>query len=166
MPKVRSLLLLCVGLMFACSQHYEEGAHPPPKSPPQTQASAAGQQVEQNEEAIVSGTIQLAEGLRDRIGKDAALFIVARPAPSGGSPLAVKRLDIPSFPFVYTLSKRDAMMGQDFDWNEVDALYLSAKIDADGSIGGAAIGDMDGVCAQNPVEPGATGVDIVIDTVH
>jgi len=165
MPKVSAFTLLCVWLLIACGQHYEEGAHPPPKPPPQT---AAGRplQVDQKEEAIVSGTIQLAGGLHDRIGKNAALFIIARPAPVGGPPLAVKRLDVPSFPFDYTLSKTDAMMGQGIDWNEIDALYLSAKIDADGSIGGAKTGDMDGVYAQNPVQPGAAGIDIVIDTVH
>ncbi|MDP6036912.1 MAG: hypothetical protein QGG64_00015 [Candidatus Latescibacteria bacterium] len=160
MPKVKVFTLICMGLLFACSQHYEEGTHPP-KPPPK---SSAGQpQVVEN---IVSGTIQLAEGLEDQIGENAVLFIIARSAPAGGPPLAVKRLDIPSFPFAYTISKTDAMMGQGFDWNEIDALYLVATIDADGSIGGVKTGDMDGVYSKNPVQPGASGVDIVIDTVH
>jgi|AP95_1055475.scaffolds.fasta_scaffold87447_2 hypothetical protein len=166
MPKVSAFTFLCVWLLIACGQHYEEGAHPPPNPPPQTAAGRQPLQVDQKEAAIVSGTIQLAEGLHDRISKNAVLFIIARPAPVGGPPLAVKRLDVPSFPFDYTLLKTDAMMGQGIDWNEIDALYLSVKIDADGSIGGAKTGDMDGVYAQNPVQPGAAGIDIVIDTVH
>ena len=113
--------------------------------------------------AVVSGTIHLAEGLSSTFGRNAALFIIARPAPTAGPPLAVKRLSVPQFPFEYTLEESDAMMGQGFDWSEIDALYLSAKIDADGQIGGASSGDLEGAYANNPIVPGASGVDITID---
>ena len=160
---MRKSIFLCVLMwLMSCSQHYEEGAHPPPKPPPaqatedkaKTQASGA----------VVSGTIRLADGLAERIGSNAVLFVIARPAPVGGPPLAVKRLDISDFPHPYTLTREDAMI--EIDWSEIDALYVSAKIDADGRVGGSRAGDMEGIYPQNPVVPGAVEVDILIDTVH
>lgn len=160
---MRKSILLCVFMwLMSCSQHYEEGAHPPPK-PPVDQATADKEEP-QASGAVVSGTIRLADGLHDRIGSNAVLFVIARPAPVGGPPLAVKRLDIPAFPHSYTLTQGDAMI--EIDWSEIDALYVSAKIDADGRVGGSKTGDMEGIYPQNPVAPGAVEVDILIDTVH
>ena len=160
---MRKSILLCVLMwLVSCSQHYEEGAHPPPKPPPaQAPADRGGTQTS---DAVVSGTIRLADGLDERIGSNAVLFVIARPAPVGGPPLAVKRLDISGFPHSYTLTRGDAMI--EIDWSEIDALYVSAKIDADGRVGGSNIGDMEGIYPQNPVAPGAVEVDILIDTVH
>lgn len=146
-------------VLMSCSQHYEEGAHPPPKPPSASESPAPKPPTESA--PVVSGTIRLAEGFDARIGRDAALFIIARPAPVGGPPLAVKRLDIPAFPHDYALMQSDAMIA--IDWDEIDALYVSAKIDADGRVGGATTGDFEGIHAHNPVAPGAVDVDIVID---
>ena len=160
---MRKSILLCVLMwLISCSQHYEEGAHPPPKPPPvQTTEDKEGPQAS---DAVVSGTIRLADGLDERIGSNAVLFVIARPAPVGGPPLAVKRLDISDFPLSYTLTRGDAMI--EIDWSEIDALYVSAKIDADGRVGGSKAGDMEGIYPQNPVAPGAVEVDILINTVH
>ena len=161
---MRKSIFLCVLMwLMSCSQHYEEGAHPPPKPPP-VQTSAADEEGPQASDAVVSGTIRLADGLGERIGSNAVLFVIARPAPVGGPPLAVKRLDISNFPYSYTLTRGDAMI--EVDWSEIDALYVSAKIDADGRVGGSKTGDMEGIYSQNPVAPGAVEVDILIDTVH
>ena len=122
---------MAVALFLGCSQHYEEGAHPSPK-PPQPAPMPTGHPPVQNQassgEAVVSGTIQLGVDIQSRLVKNAALFIIARPAPVGGPPLAVKRLDVPSFPYKYTLKQSDAMMAQGLDWSEIDALYLSCAI--------------------------------------
>ena len=161
---MRKPILLCVFMwLMSCSQHYEDGAHPPPKPPP-VQTAAADKEGPQASGAVVSGTIRLADGLGERIGSNAVLFVIARPAPVGGPPLAVKRLDISDFPHSYTLTRGDAMI--EIDWSEIDALYVSAKIDADGRVGGSKAGDMEGIYPQNPVVPGAVDVDILIDTVH
>ena len=161
---MRKPILLCVLMwLMSCSQHYEEGAHPPQKPPP-VQTSAADKEGSQTSDVVVSGTIRLADGLGERIGSNAVLFVIARPAPVGGPPLAVKRLDISDFPLSYTLTQGDAMI--EIDWSEIDALYVSAKIDADGRVGGSTAGDMEGIYPQNPVAPGAVDVDILIDTVH
>ncbi len=160
---MRKYFLLCVLMwLMSCSQHYEEGAHPPPK-PPSAQATEDKERP-QTSGALVSGMIRLADGLSERIGSNAVLFVIARPAPVGGPPLAVKRLDISDFPFSYTLTREDAMI--EINWSEIDALYVSAKIDADGRVGGSEAGDMEGIYPQNPVAPGAVEVDILIDTVH
>ncbi len=160
---MRKSILLCVLMwLISCSQHYEEGAHPPPKPPP---AQATEDREEpQASDAVVSGTIRLADGLDERVGINAVLFVIARPAPVGGPPLAVKRLGFSDFPLSYTLTRGDAMI--EIDWSEIDALYVSAKIDADGRVGGSKTGDMEGIYPQNPVAPGAVDVDILIDTVH
>ena len=161
---MRKYFLLCVLMwLMSCSQHYEEGAHPPPK-PPSAQVPAADKEGSQTSDVVVSGTIRLADGLGERIGSNAVLFVIARPAPVGGPPLAVKRLDISDFPYSYTLTRGDAMI--EIDWSEIDALYVSAKIDADGRVGGSKAGDMEGIYPQNPVVPGAEEVNILIDTVH
>ena len=160
---MRKSIFLCVLIwLMSCSQHYEEGAHPPPKPPPAQ--AAEDKEGPQASDAVVSGTIRLADGLAERIGSNAVLFVIARPAPVGGPPLAVKRLDISDFPHPYTLTREDAMI--EIDWSEIDALYVSAKIDADGRVGGSRAGDMEGIYPQNPVVPGAVEVDILIDTVH
>lgn len=162
---MRKAIFLCL-LMWtmSCSQHYEEGAHPPPNPPSGQAVEDKAGMPSQASDVVVSGTIRLADGLDERIGSNAVLFVIARPAPVGGPPLAVKRLDISAFPHSYTLTREDAMI--EIDWSEIDALYVSAKIDADGRVGGAKTGDMEGIYPQNPVVPGAVEVNILIDTVH
>ena len=158
----RVVVCSLIAVLMSCSQHSEEGAHPPPKPPAVSEPPAP--QLRTESAAVVSGTIRLAEGFDARVGRDAALFIIARPAPVGGPPLAVKRLAIPAFPHAYTLTQSDAMIA--VDWDEIDALYVSAKIDADGQVGGAKTGDLEGIHAHNPVAPGAVDVDIVIGDTH
>ena len=117
---------------------------------------------------MASGTIRIAPELADRVPSKGVLYIVARPAPSGGPPLAIQRLEIPKFPFEYQLMQSDSgmLMGADLNVDELDALYIVAKIDLDGSVGAAQPGDMEGLCAMNPVTPGTTAADIVIDVLH
>ena len=160
----RFVVCSLIFVLMSCSQHYEEGAHPPPKPPPVSESPPPKPPSESAATPVVSGTIRLAEGFDARIERDAALFIIARPAPVGGPPLAVKRLDIPAFPHAYTLTQSDAMI--EVRWDEIDALYVSAKVDADGRVGGAKTGDLEGIHAHNPVAPGAVDVDILIDRVH
>lgn len=210
--------LVWVLLVIGCGQHYQEGAHPPPKPPPQARlpadhpplesapspqlpadhppaASASGTlppghpplesesgtsaqlppghpPLEQASgqtavQAAFSGTIRIADHLKDRLPAQATLFIIARPAPTGGPPLAVKRLPMPAFPFAYSLTEMDGMMpGQPVDFSEAGALYLTARIDLDGSVGAPQPGDMEGAAVQNPVPVGSQDADIVIDRIY
>ena len=169
MKRILCLFVFCV---LGCHQNYQEGAHPQPIPPqpaqmpanhPPTSAPAdlpAG-------EVIVAGRIQIDPSLVERLPKEAILYIMARPAPVG-PPLAIKRIPIPSFPYSYSITQADAgmMPGQEVDLKDLDALYLSAKIDQDGKVGPAEAGDMEGTYVSNPVMPGNTDVNIVINKVH
>lgn len=184
--------LAWVLLLVGCGQHYEEGAHPPPKPPPQTQlppghppldqAPAASPSMpvdhppldspppaarETDEQVVFSGELRIADHLTDRLPAQATLFIIARPAPTGGPPVMVKRLPMPAFPYVYRLTEMDGMMpGQPVDFSDIGGLYLTARIDLDGSVGPPQPGDMEGAAAQNPVPVGSRDADIVIDRIY
>ena len=162
-----------IGLHSGCSQNYEEGANPPPVPPAQAQMPANHPPVDTQAErpagpAVVSGTISIAPDLAGRVPDVGVLYVIARPAPTGGPPLAIIRVPVPEFPFDYQLTQADAgmMPGQGVDLSELDALYLVAKLDQDGSVGPPQPGDMEGACPQNPIVPGTSGADIMIDVLH
>lgn len=167
--------VLLVGI--GCGQHYEEGAHPPPVPPPQTQLpdghpplQAQGMPANTTDQnpvgqAVFSGTIRIDGDIA--VQKQATLFIIARPAPTGGPPLMVKRMPVPDFPFKYSLMETDGMTpGQKVDLEGIEALYIVARIDIDGNAGPLQPGDMEGACIQNPVAVGAQDADIAIKTVR
>ena len=61
--------------------------------------------------AQISGKITIDPKLKANIDPNAALFIIARPAGgTGGPPLAVKKIDSPTFPLDFTLSQENVMM--------------------------------------------------------
>ena len=61
--------------------------------------------------AQISGKITVDPKLKANIDRNATLFIIARPATgAGGPPLAVKKIDRPTFPVDYTLSQDNVMM--------------------------------------------------------
>lgn len=173
---MRKILMIC-GLfaVLGCHQNYEEGAHPPP-IPPQTAQVPPNHPPVQNEatppvstgEAVISGTISVAEELVGRLPKQAIMYIIARPSPTGGPPLAIQRMSVPSFPFEYALTQTDAgmMPGQEVNLTDLDALYITVKIDQDGKVGPAEPGDMEGTCVSNPVVPGTHDAHVIIDKVY
>ena len=165
-------VVLMVGLP-GCSQHYEEGTHPPPRPPQEALLPKGHPPAGESERAkgspagAVGGTIRIAPELAGRIPANATLYIVARERADGGPPYALKRLRVPRFPFRYTLTQADVgqMFGEGIVLAEIPEMYLVAKIDQDGFVG-AQPGDMEGSCPQNPVAAGETGGDILIDRVH
>ena len=135
----------------------------PASHPPVSEANAGSP----SGALMASGTIHIAPELVDSVPAQGVLYIIARPTPSGGPPLAIQRLDIPKFPFEYRLVQSDSgMMGSELNLDELEGLYVVVKIDQAGSVGAPQPGDMEGACAQNPVTPGAVGADIVIDVLH
>jgi len=62
----------------------------------------------------ISGTISLGKGMA--LPSGAVIFIAARP-PSGGPPMAVKKIANPTFPLAFSLSQENAMMGGAFTGN-------------------------------------------------
>ena len=163
--------------LYGCSQHYEEGAHPPPHPPPSARLPAghpplnapkeAPRSGSQSEPGAVTGTIRVTAEMQERVRKDAYLFIFARERPEGGPPpYAVKRIRVPSFPFRYSLGQSDVlpMVGEGIVFGDIPEMYLIAKIDRDGRAGSEP-GDMEGRCPDNPVSAGQGGKDILIDRV-
>ncbi len=112
--------------------------------------------------AQISGTIRVDPKLQGKVDKQATLFIIARPAGgSGGPPLAVKRIDTPSFPLSYSLGPENVMIqGTPFSGK----LLISARLDKDGDAMTRDPGDLSGGSKQ-PVEVGAKNADIVLDQI-
>lgn len=175
--RAKTMLLFFIGMalgLWGCSQHYEEGAHPPPKAPPQKVALPEGHPTVGGEGAgeaasggTVRGTIRVASELAGRVPQNAYLYIIARERADGGPPYALKRIRAPRFPYTYTLTQADVgkMFGDGIVLAEIPEMYLVAKIDQDGLVGPPQPGDMEGACANNPLAAGAQNGDIVIDRI-
>jgi hypothetical protein len=108
----------------------------------------------------ITGTVSLADTLDAPVPSGAVLFIIARRG-AGGPPLAVKRVPKPSFPLEFTLGPEDRMIqAMPFE----GPIQISARVDADGNATSRDPGDLQGD-APGSVDPGATGVQVVIDQV-
>ena len=107
----------------------------------------------------VSGKITLGSKFKGMNSK-ATLFIIARPAGSGGGPpLAVKKIDQPVFPLSYVIGADNVMMqGTPF----TGKINLSVRLDQDGNPTTRTPGDLIGNY-QAPIDVGAKNIDIVID---
>ncbi len=127
---------------------------------------APTQAVAQNRPAAagtISGNIIVDKSLKPKINGGEALFIIARSAQSaGGPPLAVKKIEHPTFPVTYTLGQENVMMpGVSFSGK----IVVSVRLDKDGNAATHQPGDLTGEYKNNPVEVGSQKVDIVIDKV-
>jgi len=127
------------------------------KSPGQPKPTAAAG----SSSAQIRGKISIDPKLKAHIDPNAALFIIARPASgTSGPPLAVKKIDRPTFPLDFTLSQENVMMqGMPF----TGKINLTVRLDKDGNPVTRTPGDMTGDYKKNPVEVGAKNVDVVID---
>jgi cytochrome c-type biogenesis protein CcmH len=107
----------------------------------------------------VSGKITLGSKFKG-MNNNATLFIIARPAGSGGGPpLAVKKIDQPVFPLSYVIGAENVMMqGTPF----TGKINLSVRLDQDGNPTTRTPGDLMGNY-QAPIDVGAKNIDIVID---
>ncbi len=109
----------------------------------------------------LSGTITLAPEFERKVPAGAILFLIARKGEGGGPPLAVKRVESPTFPMDFTIGPDDRMIeAMPFE----GPLQLSARLDADGNAMTRAPGDLQGQATEMQ-QPGASGVAIVIDQV-
>ena len=111
----------------------------------------------------ISGKITVNAKLKDKIDNQAALFLIARAAGSAaGPPLAVKKIDKPTFPLSYSLGQENVMMqGMPF----AGKIGISARLDKDGNAMTREAGNLVGDYKKNPVEVGSQNVDIILDQV-
>jgi len=105
-------------------------------------------------EKVLSGVVKVASGLK--IPAQGFLFIAVRPL-VGGPPLAVKRLQIPSFPFTFEMGPQDAMMAGTRLEGDVE---VTVRIDQDGDPISRAGGDLFGT---SKLSLPTLGVSLVID---
>lgn len=117
-------------------------------------------QVAAESDAPIRGSVRLAPGLEGRVPRGAVLFLIARGL-QGGPPLAVKRIADPHFPLDFDIGPDDRMIA---DRPFAGPLSLSARVDSDGNATSRTPGDLQGDAA-GPFEPGATGIEVVIDQV-
>ena len=110
--------------------------------------------------ASVEGTISLAPELEARVPDGAVLFLIARRG-AAEPPLAVKRIQAPSFPLAFSIGPEDRMIES---MPFAGPLTLSARVDADANATTRSSGDLQGV-AEGSYEPGARGVSLRIDEV-
>lgn len=111
----------------------------------------------------INGVVSVDPKLREKINNRAVLFIIVRSAStSAGPPLAVKKIDHPSFPLAYSIGSQDAMMpGVSLS----GGVFISARLDQDGNPMTREPGNLEGEYRKNPVKVGAQKVDIVLDRV-
>jgi len=109
--------------------------------------------------APITGTVELAPEFAGRTPANAVLFIIARHG--AGPPLAVKRVADPKFPVEFSIGPEDRMI-QSMPF--AGPIELTARIDGDGNATSRSPGDVMGTARTGPVQPGAAGVAILLDT--
>lgn len=137
----------------------ESRGNMPPAAPPPAPGAAPAAEAAA-ETAPVSGVVRLAPELAGRVPANGVLFIVARRG-GAGPPLAVKRIESPTFPLAFELGPDDRMI-QAMPF--AGPLQLTARVDGDGNATTRTPGDLQGA-APAPVDPGATNVEIVLGEV-
>lgn len=107
----------------------------------------------------IAGQIEIAPALAGQQPEGAILFVIARPVGAvGGPPLAVLRIPQPEFPVAFEIGQGDVMIpSMRFE----GPISLTARLDTDGNAMTRAETDLSSAAAP-PVEPGATGVTLVL----
>jgi hypothetical protein len=115
-------------------------------------------------EAAISGTITVDPGLKDKIGKEPLLMIMASTSSEATKPaLVVKRVAAANFPYDYKLTAEDiTLVGSSFSGK----MYVTARIDSAGMVGPPRPGTFAGIYSANPVPVGSAKVDIVINKAY
>jgi hypothetical protein len=106
----------------------------------------------------IRGVVEAQKGLT--IPKSTTLYVIARRPKQGPMPIAVRRVDIKSFPVSFAISSSDLMMrtGADF----TGQFELTIRLDQDGNATTRQAGDLIGKAFANV---GDTGVKIVLSEV-
>jgi hypothetical protein len=124
---------------------------PPPAA---AQAGAGG--------GTIRGVIKVDPSLADSVFKGGAMFIILRNAgmPDRGPPVAVKKIDSPSFPAAFEVGAADVMM-QGMPFSGPFDVYV--RLDRDSNAMTKDPGDFAVTAPKTNVTPGAAEVEIVLD---
>ncbi len=135
----------------------EEAASLPAPPPPQ----AGGQQAGTTEVSAtrISGVIEVAPELAALVPSNATLYLIVRVAGrAGGAPLAVQQVPVPSFPYRFEITERDAMVeGTPL----IGELSVTARVDQDGDAFSTEPGDLSG--ETSPVVAGDSDIVIILE---
>lgn len=112
--------------------------------------------------AAITGTARIAPVLASRVAPGDALFIFARAAEGGRTPLAVVRLRAGDLPYEFRFDDSQALTANQ-RLSAERRVVVTARISKSGNAI-AKPGDLQGTSA--PVAPGATGVELLIDEVR
>jgi hypothetical protein len=129
-----------------------------PLSPPPPPGQRGAPALAAESGAPIRGTLRVAPELEGGAPAGAVLFVIARSG-AAGPPLAVKRIPAPRFPLEFELGPDDRMLES---VPFAGAMWLYARLDADGNATSRTPGDLLGNLEQ-PVVPGTSGVEIVLD---
>lgn len=121
---------------------------------PDAAAAAAGKQV--------SGVVKLSPKVAANAKPDDTVFIFARAAQGPKMPLAVYRVQVKDLPAKFALDDSMAMSPQ-FKMSNFPEIVVAALV-AKGGSANPQPGDLEG--QSKPIKVGASGVDVVIDSVH
>ena len=108
----------------------------------------------------ITGRVNIDPSLAAKVQTTDVLFVIVRRPQGGPRPLAVKRIDTPTFPVAFEITNKDVMMQGTELKGMVDVL---ARLDKDGSAGPPQPGDLEGQFEKNPTLPGAKDIEIVIN---
>ncbi len=109
----------------------------------------------------IRGEVRLAAGLAGRAGPEDTVFVVARAEEGTRMPLAVLRKQVKDLPLRFALDDSLAMAPQ-MKLSGFPKVIVTARISKSGNAA-AQSGDLEGASA--PVQPGASGVVITVDSV-
>ena len=107
----------------------------------------------------ISGTVALAPALAAEASPDDAVFVFARAEQGPRMPLAVQRLEVRDLPAAFSLDDSMAM-APGMNLSKFPRVVVGARISKSGSATPQP-GDLEG--STGAVEPGAKGVNLVID---
>ncbi len=108
----------------------------------------------------ITGTVQLAPALADRVAPTDTVFVFARPAEGPRMPLATLRKQVKDLPFSFSLDDSLAM-APEAKLSGAAQVVVGARISKSGDAAAKA-GDLQGL--SKPVKPGASGLEIHIDS--
>lgn len=109
----------------------------------------------------IRGEVRLAAALADRARPDDTVFVVARAAEGPRMPLAVVRSQVKDLPLRFALDDSKAMAPQ-MKLSGFSKVIVTARISRSGNATPQS-GDLEG--ASGPVQPGASGVVVTVDSV-
>ena len=115
---------------------------------------------EQSGSGIIAGQITIDPKLADRVHPNDVLFIIVRRPQGMPRPIAVKRVEAPTFPVQFQISNEDVMV----EGSELRGMVeVLARLDRDGQAGPPQVGDLEGRFHKNPTLVGAHDLQIVLD---